>query len=489
MIDWKKIVRLRVTKKLVDVCQSISGAAVFFFDQKNDIQHIFPSHQEALDIEFKPFVREFLKSLKQLNPGIVSNESKGLLFLGLPIRINGDYAGSIIIGGIRRTWEPPLDVPKSFVNVFNALPLCTNGQIELMKHLMEIIVDEIISFHQELSQKDKEIENLTKKLGLKYNFRNIVGRSPKMMDVLNILNMVIDTDSTVIIYGESGTGKEEVARAIHYNSHRRNNEFVVANCSAFSENLLESEMFGHVKGAFTGAIEDKKGLFQVADKGTLFLDEIGDMSLALQSKLLRVLQNGEFLKVGGTKPIRVDTRIVVATNKDLEGMIKEGKFRDDLYYRLNVVKIVLPPLRERKEDIPLLIEHILEEQCKKHNTPLKTIGKGTLEALMEYDWPGNIRELENELEKAVIFTKKDSIDIDSLSPEILGKEKEMLEFAKVKNLKETKKEIYEKIEKEIIEKGLIETDWNKTKLAGLLNISRGDLMRKIKRYGLDRRSK
>jgi transcriptional regulator with PAS, ATPase and Fis domain len=301
---------------------------------------------------------------------------------------------------------------------------------------------------------------------------------------------VAQYEVAVLITGESGTGKELAARAIHYNSPRKEQEFVVINCSAFSESLLESDLFGYVKGSFTGAMAEKKGLFEAADKGTFFLDEIGDMSPALQAKILRVLQEGTFFKIGATSPVKVNVRVVAATNRDLRELIRDGKFREDLYYRINVVSLNCPPLRERKEDVEVLTRHILSNIAKKNQEAKKEISPAALAILKKHDWPGNVRELENELEKAVIFSsEKKIITEDSLSPDFLlrvqNRQTELLEEAAgAVSLKEIKRHAVEQIEKKVIQRGLEKTNWNKTACAKLLRISRVDLIRKIARYQL-----
>lgn len=255
---------------------------------------------------------------------------------------------------------------------------------------------------------------LKQTLKQKYHFNQIVGASLKMQEVFKIIERVANTDSTVLILGESGTGKELVARALHFNSRRQNGRFVPINCSALPEYLLESELFGHRKGAFTGAIHDKKGLFEEANGGTIFLDEIATMSPVLQSRLLRVLQEGEVRRVGDNNPIYVNVRVVAATNENLEQRVKEGKFREDLYYRLNVIPIKLPPLRERKDDIPLLVAHFLKN--KKHPITGKPfhVTKAAMDALMSYNWPGNVRELENAIERATALSDDEVINFSDL---------------------------------------------------------------------------
>ncbi|OQX83054.1 MAG: hypothetical protein B6D63_06790 [Candidatus Latescibacteria bacterium 4484_7] len=261
---------------------------------------------------------------------------------------------------------------------------------------------------------------LKKQLKKKSDFKEIIGKSEEIQKVFNLVDKVADTDSTILICGESGTGKELIAKAIHYRSSRANKPFVSINCGALPENLLESELFGHVKGSFTGAIRDKEGLFKVASGGTFFLDEVGETSPAIQVKLLRVLQEREIIPVGGTKPIKVDVRLIAATNADLEKEVKDDRFRADLYYRLNVIPINLPPLRDRRDDIPLLIDHFLKIATQKTGK-VKEVSKEAMECMINYDWPGNVRELENIIERAVILEETDEITLDSLPEKIRNK--------------------------------------------------------------------
>src|SRR5262249_31642113 len=246
--------------------------------------------------------------------------------------------------------------------------------------------------------RDRELAVVTRELGERYRFENIVGNSRSMQQVFRLLEKIVESESTILIHGESGTGKELVARAIHYNGPRTKKPFVVQNCSAFNDNLLESALFGHAKGAFTGAIKDKKGLFEIADGGSFFLDEVGDMSPALQVKLLRVLQEGTFTPVGSTETRQVDVRVIAATHKDLHKMVERGEFREDLYYRINVTRVAAPPLRERMDDLPILVEHFLRKHHRGKGAPPR-LSPDALAAFQRYAWPGNIRELENEIER------------------------------------------------------------------------------------------
>ncbi|HLG28891.1 MAG TPA: sigma-54 dependent transcriptional regulator, partial [Candidatus Brocadiales bacterium] len=262
-----------------------------------------------------------------------------------------------------------------------------------------------------------EVRTLREELEGRYKLDNIIGKNQKMQEIYDLILNVSSTDATVLIMGETGTGKELVARSIHFNSGRKNKPFVTVNCSAMPEALLESELFGHEHGAFTGAVKQKLGRFELANGGTIFFDEMGDLSPSIQTKLLRVLQEKEFERVGGNQTIKVDVRIIAATNKDLSTAIKQGTFREDLFYRINVIPIILPPLRERKEDIPLLAAHFLEKYCTILKKDIRAISNDSMNAMISYNWPGNVRELENIIERAVIMAKNTIITDINLSKE------------------------------------------------------------------------
>ncbi len=340
-----------------------------------------------------------------------------------------------------------------------------------------------------LDSRSLMLENiyLREQLQSRYHFENIVGISEKMQEVYRLILRVAPTNSTVLITGESGTGKELIARAIHFHSLRKERQFIPVDCGVLSENLLESELFGHVKGSFTGAIVTKPGLFEVADGGTLFLDEIGNISFAMQSKLLRFIQEREFTPVGGTKIKKVDVRVIAATNKDLQEKIKEGTFREDLFYRLNIVPIHLPPLRERPNDIPLLAEHFLLKYCREMRKNLKKISPAFLDLLKSYSWPGNVRELENIIERIVIMTDEEEIQPQHF-PIPVPPQGERITFQiprTSEELKELKRHLRDKAteeaEKLFVLQALARNDWNVTKAAkdvGMLRQNFQALMRK-----------
>ena len=333
----------------------------------------------------------------------------------------------------------------------------------------------IKNLHDELKkEKDKNIL-LTQALEKKYSFGNIIGKNSRMQQIYGLISDIADTDSTVLIQGESGTGKELIARAIHFSSHRKNKPFIVANCSAYSENLLESELFGHEKGAFTGAIRRKIGRFELAHGGSIFLDEIGEISPPTQILLLRILQDHRFERVGGEETLEVDVRIIAATNKNLMVEIKRGTFREDLYYRLNVIPIFVPPLRERRDDVLLLASHFLQKFGKEREKEVASFSPEVIEIFLAHPWPGNVRELENVIDHAIIVAKKDKILPKDL-PQYLGLEPSTARSPVT----------LEDHERNFIQRALEESNWNKHQAAKRLNITRSTLYGKIKRYGLEK---
>jgi DNA-binding NtrC family response regulator len=341
-------------------------------------------------------------------------------------------------------------------------PFCPERTELLVKKLAE---------HHELIE-----ENLTlrQRLEDRYRFENIITKSPKMQRLIELIKIVGKSTATVLITGESGTGKELVARAIHSQSSRHNKPFIAVSCAALPESLLESELFGHEKGSFTGAYTQKKGKFEFANGGTIFLDEVGEMSANIQVHLLRVLEEKEFTRVGGNEPIRVDVRVISATNKDLRKAIEKQEFREDLYYRLNVVNIELPPLRERKEDVPLLAEHFLNKFAADNRKEVTGFSPDAMEFLLDYDWPGNVRELENAIERAVILAKDSLIIVADLPQENLS----LVRLSSTgKNLKE--------VEKNHVLNVLRKTGGNYSEAARILGISRMTLYNKAKEYGFD----
>src|SRR2546421_6461102 len=347
-------------------------------------------------------------------------------------------------------------------------------------------------------------ENVQLKRALKqrFNFPNIVGKSDKIQVLLNLVTQVAPSRSTILISGESGTGKELIAKAIHSASTRADKAFVPVNTGSIPVDLLESQLFGHVKGAFTSAVASKKGLFEVADQGTIFFDEIATISPETQAKLLRVIQEREFMRLGGTEQLKVDVRIVAASNIELLTLVREGRFREDLYHRLNVIHLQLPPLRDRREDVPMLLTHFMERYCQENTKPMRTFTPGAMKLLMDYDWPGNVRELENVVERAVVLSTFERVDVDLLPESIRSKEivrgvrLQLSEFmpplpgeagarASADNPLPSLFQIMDEIERRIIVDMLERTNWNQTEAAERFMIPLSTLNQKIKRLGID----
>ena len=345
--------------------------------------------------------------------------------------------------------------------------------------------------HQAIEQRRLQEENVQLKRAFKheYRFENIVGKSEAMLKIFDLIRQIAPSRATVLIQGESGTGKELVAKATHVNSLRGDRPFVPVNTGSMPVDLLESTLFGHVKGAFTSAIASKKGLFEVADRGSIFFDEISTVGLETQAKLLRVIQEREFMYLGGTETIKVDVRILAATNVDLRTLVAEGRFREDLFYRLNVIAIQLPPLRERKEDIPLLVEHFIHKYCEENSKPLIHFTPQAMKLLMDYDWPGNVRELENVVERAVVLVPREEVGVELL-PEQLSQNgfagTRLLNLVREKpNLSLT--EVMEECERQIIQDMLERTNWSQTAAAERFQIPLSTLNQKIKRLGISTR--
>ncbi len=347
----------------------------------------------------------------------------------------------------------------------------------------------IMVINRALEFRDIKRENVALKnqLKKKYKFENFIGDSPGIHQVFRVIEKVADTDSTVLILGESGTGKELVAKAIHYNSMRRDKPLIPVNCGAIPEDLLESELFGHEKGAFTNAIRTRIGRFELSNGGTIFLDEIAEMSPHLQVKLLRILQEQEFERLGGTKTIKCDIRVIAATNKDLDKLVLENQFREDLYYRLRVIPIEIPPLRERRSDIPLLIRHFVDLMIKTRGKEIKGVSKDVIKAFMNYDWPGNVRELENIIERMIILTDADELTIQDVPDKVLQKQRsEEVGPSMIPDDGFSLNNAINEYERLLIIRALEKADWVKNRAAKLLNMNRTTLVEKIKKQGIEK---
>ena len=354
------------------------------------------------------------------------------------------------------------------------------GHLDVVRRLVEQAI--------EMGRLKAENRLLQNQLRYQYRFENIVGNSPALRDVLDVVAKVAETDSTVLVTGESGTGKELIARAIHYNSPRAAQMLVTVNCGAIPEELLESELFGHVRGAFTNAVNHREGRFSLADDGTIFLDEIGDMSPNLQVKLLRVLQDRTFEAVGSSKTVSVNVRVIAATNQDLEQAIANRRFREDLFYRLNVIPIEVPPLRKRAEDIPLLAQHFLEVANQERDKQVKGISHEGMERLCSYAWPGNVRELENLMERLVILCDAGEIRSEDLPDQFSQQEAPTVAVPQLPPTGLSFRDVVDDFETDLILQALEQTQWNKNRAARLLGLNRTTLLEKIKKKGLEHRS-
>jgi len=407
-----------------------------------------------------------LEALKRLQE---ENYSLVLLDLKMP-GLNG-------IETLKKIRENDLNLPVIMMSAYGSIPEAVEAmKLGALDYLIKPFdIEELkIIIKRTIKQYELEVENIyyREEEEKRFNFDEIIGKSTSINKVLEMVKNVSPTTATVLITGESGTGKELIARAIHKNSLRKNGPFVAVNCAAFSLNFLESELFGHEKGSFTGAIARRIGRFEMANGGTFFLDEIGEIDPSIQLKLLRVLQEREFERVGSSRSIKVDVRILSATNKDLKKEVEERRFREDLFYRLNVFTVDVPPLRERKEDIPLIVEHFIAKYNKILNKKVKKVSEKAMELLLDYNYPGNIRELGNIIERSMIMAKDEIIDGKYFN--FISKE-EYIE--KKGTLKET--------EKELIIKYLIQNKGNRTKTAEILGISRRSLQNKIKEYQIN----
>jgi len=394
----------------------------------------------------------------------------------------GKYSGMDLLRQIKRDYgNISIIIMTAYASIETTVEAIKEGAYYYLKKPINIdelklLLDKVVEY-QRLNEK---VKYLDRELKGKYTLGNFIGKSPKILKIFDLIDKIKDIDSSVLITGESGTGKELIAKAIHYLGNRAKNRFEVVNCAAIPINLLESELFGYEKGAFTGATSRKLGKFELADKGTIFLDEIGDMSYDLQSKLLRVLQNKSISPLGSNEVRNIDVRVIAATNKDIEEEIENKTFRDDLYYRLNVIQIKLPPLRERKEDIPLLVNHFINKYCIAFNKPTKEIDSYALEILENYNYKGNVRELENIIERAVALNtgnKITSVDLPSnIKDQDDTKDSDILTICPGETMKD--------IERKVIIHALKSNKGNKKRTANILDISERTLYYKIKEYGI-----
>ncbi len=518
MINWEELKHIHVIRKLQQIIGQWFYAEVFFLDERGNVRNYDPYDRQR---EFKnPLCanllpkengREMILQYFRDTSDSFSQMKENHLITGGPLGFERVFASKIVLDGeylgaviAYCHIEAPVPVAKAkeasakvealgmdkefFDQALQKVQVLSPAEVKYFYELVDLVAQEITTLHTEISKREARIHALSNQLENRYSYNQMIGKSKPMQELYSLLDKVSSSEATVLIQGENGTGKELIARSVHFNSPRKTQSFVTVNCSAFNENLLDSELFGHVKGSFTGAIKDKKGLFESAHNGTLFLDEIGDMTLTMQVKLLRILQQGTLMPVGGTEERKVDVRVIAATNKDLKAMIDEGTFREDLYYRINVINIMVPALRDRKEDIPVLVDHFLLKSCKEKEVPLKALTTRAMEKIFDFVWPGNIRQLENEIERLVVLSGTEQ----KMGPELLSsaiRDAVASGGAKGSGMKFAGKlkDALEELERTMIKEGLRRTKWNKSKLAKELGISRAGLIMKVEKYGLDKR--
>jgi PAS domain S-box-containing protein len=457
----------RDTREMLSLSDELEEKTLELIDQKNKLDAIFNSNIEGtFTIDNDWIVTSFNSSAEKIT-GYRRSEAIGKkcweIFNSSLCR-NGCHMEQTIKKGKAMIGNELEIVHKSGVKI----PIRVNSGI-LLNNKNENVgaVETFIDI--------SEIRNLSSHLNEFFKYENIVGRNKEIRQIFSVLESVSQTDSSVLITGESGTGKELAARAIHLNSSRKTGPFIAVNCSAFVESLIESELFGHEKGAFTGAIKNKIGKFELAQGGTLFLDEVGDLSIAVQTKLLRVLETREFERVGGNKIIKLDARIIAATNKNLSGEIAAGNFREDLFYRINVINIHLPPLRERMDDFPLLVNYFIQKFNDKFNKNIKQFSPSAYDIIIDYSWPGNIRELENVIEHCFVLCSSDIIPVECLPKKLRDVEKNI-------PIINSSQKGFREAEIELILSVLKKNNWNRTKAAKELKIDPSTLWRKMKKY-------
>lgn len=524
-IDWEQVKKLRVTRKINEALGDLGINAVFitpsnrrkdarkkylgygskkmlvhaekvfFSGKESGFVQLLTKYQDAFD-QYRESSADLIEEALETRDIIKKEDAFGLTQIGIAI-----YAGKEIVGVVRcgNFVNGKLDdltvakileslshfkmVSRDVENEVRNLPYFSSEKVAVVINLMQMMAQEIGGYLEEaLKETAQTVESG------QHNFEGLISKSPSILEILRQIRLIGSSGSSVIIYGESGTGKELVANMIHKNSKRADQAFVTINCAALTETLLEAELFGYKKGAFTGAIADKKGLFEVADTGTVFLDEVGEMSLSLQVKILRLIQEGTFMRVGDTETRKVDVRVISATHRDLRKFIELGKFREDLYYRLAVVELTLPPLRDRTDDIPILANHFLQEFAQKTGKPGIKLSSEVAKIFYEYFWPGNVRELRNEIERIVALSASDSlIRSQDLS-------KKFFYETYPENIQVTEdegegfiKKLVDDFERSLLSKYLQKHKWNKTKVARLCGITRQGLNKKISKYRLDRR--
>jgi transcriptional regulator with GAF, ATPase, and Fis domain len=512
-IQWEDFERIHVVKKIREVIGSWFSVDILLVDDQGKIRNSYKG-DEAPRANFlmKKILNndvgwEYLSQVvEKVNAQLIKSNLRFHEFvflpsvegLAIPIVVDEEYFGAVIALGYRKDSSEKANseyLSQTKVlgfsdgeaqEAYRGLKNISSPETQYFRELSELVAQEIVTLHKEISSRDNRIQELNQQLGGRYKYESMIGKSKPMQDLYSLLDKIKASESTVLIQGKNGTGKELIAKAIHYNSPLKEKVFLPLNCAAFNDNLLESELFGHVKGSFTGAIRDRKGCFEMANGGTLFMDEIGDISPAMQVKLLRVLQDGTYTPVGGTEVKKTKVRIVAATNRDLKTMVEDGSFRQDLFYRLAVIGITVPALKDRKEDILLLAEHFLAKSSKEKGMDPKVLTKRAIEKLYDFDWPGNIRELENEMERVTVLAGTEKF----IGPEMLSsriRESEDRPKFQGDRLEGKLKDALENLERDMIREGLRRTGWNKSRLAKELGISRAGLIMKVEKYDLDKR--
>lgn len=516
-VRWQDFDKLHVIRRFRQLIASWWNIQLNFTDEKGFVRGVpkgrffNPQNQvcQLITGQDKGFrncigtVRKTAVDARGVETPKLSRCHAGFSTLSFPIRVEGKFLGCVFGDGfivseteteqkllIRNYLRSQFASDEDSQKFTDQLPVLSEKDIRHLGELIRMVVDEILIAQSILSQAEQEVDQLRSELGNRYSFARMIGKSSPMQSLYQLLERIADSNALVLIQGENGTGKELIAKALHYNSSRKQKKFLAVNCGAFNDNLLESELFGHLKGSFTGAAKDKEGLFEAARDGTLFLDEIGDTSAAMQVKLLRVLQDGTFTPLGGSDIRTSRARIIAATNKDLTAMVRNGEFREDLFYRLNVINVQAPPLRDRKEDISLLTEHFIKKYAQMTHSPQKKISQTCMQMLLNHDWPGNVRELENEIERLCVLSgKEEQLDATHLSSRIKSSDPVASPQPQMEAPFQGKlKDAIEQLERRLILEGLQRTRWNKSRLARELGISRAGLIAKVEKYQLDKRN-
>lgn len=509
MSDWTKIVESHVIRIFRKISYQWWGVNVQFYDEhgnskntntcfQNPLCKVITSAPKGKRRCSETYQKNLKKCRKNQEPFFYSCYA-GLQGFMLPILSKQKYVGTMIGSGIwifesndpmqKKYRETLIDIGFDQIELdrcYERLKMIDPYKKEYLTDFMKIVAGDVVAYGEILEEKNESTRKQTVLLDEMYRkkHKGIIGVSPAMKKVFDTLEFIERSESPVLIDGESGTGKELLAASVHYNSLRKEKMFVIQNCSAFTDTLLNSELFGHEKGSFTGAVSDKKGLFEIADKGTLFLDEIGDMHISIQAKLLRVLENGSFYRVGGTEQKKVNVRIIAATNKPLKELMEQGLFRKDLFYRINTIHITLPPLRERKEDILPLLDYFLDYFAITRGEAKKQMSPWTRKILQAYNWPGNVRELKNLIERLILFSgTSETIEPQHIPGEIQA---EMYpgfhthDYAKPAKLANALR----MLEKNLVGDALKRTQWNKTHASQELGISRASLNNKIAEFDI-----